>query len=251
MYSVNLKNVCLDYVIQTGSKSIKQSFIQSLKKCIRKKNAPTNQLFNTSYRALHDINLSLKSGDALGLLGRNGAGKSSLLRVLARIYTPNIGTAAISGKIANIFDIDLGMNPEATGYENIINLVVMRGGTTKYAQSLVPDVEAFTELGNFLHQPVRTYSSGMQLKLSFAVATAMPSEILLIDETIGVGDAHFMKKAEDRMHNMIKNSQVLVLTSHSNDIIRKFCNKVLVLEQGHVRYLGDVESGIAFYDGLL
>lgn len=248
MSSIKLQDVCLDYIIKTGSDSIKKSAIHLFKKSF--KNTLTSQLKvkNSSYRALNNINLEINKGDRIGLLGRNGAGKSTLLRVLARIYKPNVGTIEISGKISSLFDVNLGMNIEATGYENIVNLSIMRGLSKKVAYGMIKEIEEFTELGDFLNNPVRTYSAGMQMKLAFSVATAMPPEIMLIDEVIGVGDAHFMDKAIKRLEDMIEASHILVLTSHSNDIIRKFCNKVCVLNQGKIQYQGGVEDGIEFYE---
>ena len=247
MSSIELKNVCLDYIVKTGSDSIKKIAIHLCNKVLSKPDSAAT-IKNSSYRALNNINLSIRTGDRIGLLGRNGAGKSTLLRVLAKIYKPNSGSIKVDGTISSLFDVNLGMNPEATGYENIVNLSIMRGFSKKQTYSIINEIETFTELGDFLNSPVRTYSSGMQMKLSFAVATAFPPEIMLVDEVIGVGDAHFMEKATQRMENTIKSSQILVLTSHSNDLVRRFCNKALVLDRGEFKFFGDVDSGISFYE---
>lgn len=247
MSSIELTNVSLDYIIKTGSDSIKQTAVQLLNRAFNKPTNAQASIKNSSYRALNNINLTVNKGDRLGLLGQNGAGKSTLLRVLAKIYKPDLGTIKINGKISGLFDVNLGMNIEATGYENIINLAIMRGFSKKEAQGMIADIEIFTELGQFLNNPVKTYSSGMQMKLAFAVSTATPPEIMLIDEIIGVGDAHFMEKAIKRLSNIIEKSHVLVLTSHSNDIIRQFCNKVVVLERGEIKFAGSVDDGIKYY----
>ena len=249
MSSIELKNICLDYIIKTGSDSIKNSAIE-IAKCLlgkKKKNGST-QIRHSTYRALNNVSLTINKGDRVGLLGRNGAGKSTLLRVFARIYQPNTGLIKIDGCISSLFDVNLGMDEEATGYENIINLNIMRGLNSKQANSTIADIESFTELADFLHNPVRTYSSGMRMKLAFAVATAIPPEIILIDEIIGVGDAHFMHRAQQRMTNIIESSDILVLTSHSNDIIRRFCNKAIVLNAGEIQFIGDVAAGITYYE---
>lgn len=246
---IQLDNVSLDYLVKTGSDSIKKSIINCLNRYILINNSAPDVTKNSSYRALNNITLSFNTGDRIGLLGRNGSGKSTLLRVLAKIYKPTIGSVSVQGNLSNIFDVNLGMNVEATGYENIINLSVLRGLSKKEALNQLPSIEMFTELGPFLHQPVRTYSAGMQMKLAFSVATSASSNILLIDEIIGVGDAHFMDKAKKRLETHIEKSHILVLASHSTAIIRQFCNKVIVLNKGEVQFNGDVESGIRFYEG--
>lgn len=245
MTHIQLDNVNLDYIIKTGSESIKQTVMALLG---RRSASARRSVFNTSYRALTDITLSFCHGDRVGILGRNGAGKSTLLRVLGGIYAPTLGTVSVQGKVNCLFDMSAGMNPEATGYENIVHLAVLRGLKKKEANDIVEDVADFTELGQFLSQPVRTYSAGMQLKLTFGVATKTSADILLVDEVIGVGDAVFMKKATARIETMIRSSGILVLTSHSEDAIRQFCNKAIVLEQGHLIFSGGVDEAIAHYN---
>jgi len=141
----------------------------------------------------------------------------------------------------------LGINGEATGYENIVNLGILRGLTKKEAIDIIPDIESFTELGGFLKAPVRTYSTGMQMKLAFGVATAVSSDILLLDEIIGVGDAQFMKKAFMRMENAIAATNILVLTTHAEETIKKFCNKIILLEKGKVSFFGEIRDGLLAY----
>jgi ABC-2 type transport system ATP-binding protein/lipopolysaccharide transport system ATP-binding protein len=251
MSSIELNNVSLDYIIKTGSDSIKMTIVQLLNRAVKRPGSNRVSIKNSSYRALNNINLTINTGDRIGLLGRNGAGKSTLLRVLAKIYRPDHGTVKINGKISSLFDVNLGMNVEATGYENIINLAIMRGLSKKEAIAITEEIESFTELGNFLNSPVKTYSAGMQMKLAFAVSTAIAPEIMLIDEIIGAGDMHFMEKAMKRLENMIEKSQVLALTSHSTDIIKKFCNKVVVLERGEIKFIGAVDEGIEYYEQIM
>lgn len=243
MSSIELKDVSLDYLIKTGTASLKQTLL-SLVNPAKNKHISIN---NSKFRALNGINLNIQKGDRVGLLGQNGAGKSTLLRVIAKIYAPTSGSLHITGEISNLFDVNLGLNVEATGYENILNLGIMRGWSKQDAYSVVEDIESFTELGDFLKKPVCTYSTGMQMKLVFAVATARPPEIVLIDEIIGAGDARFMKKATQRIEDMVNQSHILVLTSHSNEIIKRFCNKVAILEKGKVIFFGDVTEGIETY----
>jgi lipopolysaccharide transport system ATP-binding protein len=248
MTTIELDNVCLDYIIKTGSDSIGKTAVYLAGRLLNvTANRPRKLINHSTYRALKNINLSLTIGDRVGLLGQNGAGKSTLLKVLAKIYRPNSGSIHIKGKIASVFDASLGINHDATGYENIINLGMMKGFSKKQTEQIIPDVENFTELGDFLQKPVSTFSTGMQMKLVFAVATAFYPEIMLIDEIIGVGDHHFIERAMSRLDNAIERSHILVLTSHSNDIIKRFCNKVIVMHQGEIQFMGDVEPGIEFY----
>ena len=247
MSCIELKNVCLDYLVKTGSESIKKTAIHIAQNVFKSSPAKKRPIGNTTYRALNNINFELKTGDRVGLIGRNGAGKSTLLKVLAKIYKPTCGSLEVNGRISSLFDINLGMNPEATGFENIIHFAIMKGFSKQNAKSIIGEIEAFTEMGDVLDRPFRTYSAGMQMKLAFAVATAIQHEIMLIDEIIGVGDSHFMKKATERLESMIDQSQVMVLTSHSNDIIKKFCNKVILLNSGVIEFIGDVNQGIEIY----
>lgn len=251
MSSIELTNVSLDYLLKTGTDSLKQTLFAICSNLFNPSNTKNQNISNSKFQALNGINLKINKGDRVGLLGRNGAGKSTLLRVIGKIYTPTTGSMHINGDISNLFDVNLGINVEATGYENIINLGIMRGWSKKDAYGITEDIEKFTELGDFLNHPVCTYSTGMQMKLAFAVATARPPEIVLIDEIIGAGDAHFMKKATLRIENMVDASHILVLTSHSNEIIRRFCNKVAILEKGKVIFFGDVEEGIKTYQASL
>jgi ABC-type polysaccharide/polyol phosphate transport system ATPase subunit len=197
--------------------------------------------------ALQDINLALSDGDRLGLIGRNGAGKSTLLRVIAGIYEPPIGRAWVEGSVASLTDIMMGMELEATGYDNIILRGVFLGMTVKQAEQKIPDVETFTELGEYLRLPLRTYSSGMMLRLAFAVTTAVRPDILIMDEMIGAGDAEFVAKARARLNDMISSSRILVLASHDMEIIRQFCNKAAFMENGRIVQLGPIADVVARY----
>jgi ABC-2 type transport system ATP-binding protein/lipopolysaccharide transport system ATP-binding protein len=250
--TMNLEGVSLDYLIKTGSDSLKQTVFHLCNGVLGRNIKEKKRLIkNDSFRALDGIDLQLQKGDRVGLLGKNGAGKSSLLRVMARIYKPSSGRIEVNGNISNLFDIHLGFNPEATGYENIINLGIMRGWNREQARSVVDEIEQFTELQHFLDKPVRTYSSGMHMKLAFAVATSTVSDILLIDEIIGVGDAQFMEKAQQRIMSLVNKVHILVLTSHSTEVIERFCNKVIVMDAGKIKYMGDCQSGIKFYQEMV
>jgi ABC-2 type transport system ATP-binding protein/lipopolysaccharide transport system ATP-binding protein len=197
--------------------------------------------------ALRDVSLSLVDGDRLGLIGHNGAGKSTLLRVLAGIYEPRSGRVRIMGSVATLTDITMGMNLDATGYENIVLRAVFLGLRVKEARQMIPDIEDFTELGEFLRLPMRTYSTGMMLRLAFAVTTAVMPEILIMDELIGAGDAAFAMKAAVRLDQMISHSRILVVASHDVETVRRFCNRAALMRTGRIVRLGSVDEVIAAY----
>lgn len=188
----------------------------------------------TLVTALKNVSFGLKDGDALGLIGHNGAGKSTLLRTMAGIYPPTTGTIERKGRVATVLEIGAGLEPELTGYENIINLAMMMGMNAQQAKELTPDIEEFTELGDFLQLPVRTYSSGMAMRLMFAVATSITPEILLIDEMFSTGDASFQEKGLDRIRKLIKASKIFVFASHDHELIRNYCNRLFLLEHGNL-----------------
>jgi ABC-type polysaccharide/polyol phosphate transport system ATPase subunit len=184
--------------------------------------------------ALDSVTLDLKDGDRVGLVGHNGSGKTTLLRTMAGIYRPAKGRLSVEGRVSSFFGLGAGVDPELSGYENIMRMSMLLGAKQAEAEARIPDIEEFTELGNFLSLPVRTYSAGMQTRLMFAVATGAHPEILLVDEVIGAGDAEFQAKARKRMNDFIEKSSIFVLASHSTELIRSFCNKICTLEHGRL-----------------
>ncbi|KJV05220.1 ABC transporter ATP-binding protein [Methylocucumis oryzae] len=185
--------------------------------------------------ALSDVNFTLRDGDSVGLIGHNGAGKSTLLRTMAGIYQPNIGLIHRTGKVATVLEMGAGMDVELSGYENIIRMGVLMGVSLSDIKSRIPDIEAFTQLGDFLQLPVRTYSSGMATRLMFAVATSVQPDILLVDEVFGTGDAEFQIKAKERMEALIKSVGIFVFASHNHDLIKQYCNRFFKLEHGQLQ----------------
>jgi ABC-2 type transport system ATP-binding protein/lipopolysaccharide transport system ATP-binding protein len=197
--------------------------------------------------ALRDINLDLKHGDRLGLVGHNGAGKSTLLRVLAGLYEPCAGEVEIAGHIAPLFDISLGMDPEATGFENIFLRGIFLGLSRREISEKVADIAEFTELGEYLSFPIRTYSAGMRIRLAFAVSTAIKPDIILLDEGIGAGDASFLEKAESRLEKFTSQAGIVVLASHSDFLIKKMCTTALLMDRGTVIAQGNVDDILLKY----
>jgi ABC-type polysaccharide/polyol phosphate transport system ATPase subunit len=200
-------------------------------------------------QALKNISLTLSDGDRLGLVGHNGAGKTSFLRVIAGVYPPRVGNVTVEGKISSFTDITLGMDAEATGWQNIIFRCVFLGLTFAEARALAPSIGEFSELGQYLDLPVRTYSSGMFVRLAFAISTAVQPDIVIMDEMIGAGDQSFIDKAQKRLAELLERARILVLASHSEPIIRAFCNKVLWLEKGQTKMLGSVDQVLSAYTG--
>jgi ABC-type polysaccharide/polyol phosphate transport system ATPase subunit len=191
----------------------------------------------TVITALKDVSFILKDGDSVGLIGHNGAGKSTLLRAMAGIYPPSQGAIIRQGKIATVLEIGAGLDPELSGYDNIINLGMMMGLSYRESKALTPDIEEFTELGDFLQLPVRTYSSGMTMRLMFAVATAVTPEILLLDEMFSTGDLGFKEKSQLRITKIIASSKIFVFASHDLSLIEKYCNRIFKLEHGQLAEL--------------
>lgn len=185
-------------------------------------------------RALDGISVRLDVGDRVGLIGHNGSGKSTLLKLLGGIYHPTSGTVSRSGVIGSLLDISLGMSPDATGRENIYLRGALQGMSRAEITRLIPGIIEFSELGDFIELPMRTYSSGMLLRLAFSVATVLSPDILLMDEWLAVGDEAFQAKAEERLHSVVSRTSILVIASHSAALIRNQCNRVLYLEHGRL-----------------
>jgi ABC-type polysaccharide/polyol phosphate transport system ATPase subunit len=198
-------------------------------------------------RALEDITLDLKDGDRLGLIGHNGAGKTTLLRVISSVYPPVSGKVEVFGRLASYTDMALGMDPEATGWQNIVFRCVFMGLTFAEAKALSPSIAEFSELGPYLDLPVRTYSSGMYLRLAFAITTAVLTDIVVMDEMIGAGDAQFVEKTQQRVGTLLGKARILVLASHSQQIIRDFCTTVAWLENGRIRMFGPAAEILPAY----
>jgi ABC-2 type transport system ATP-binding protein len=192
--------------------------------------------------ALKNVTFEAHDGDRIALVGDNGSGKSTLLRVASKVYPPTDGRITITGNISPMFDATLGMSMDATGLENIQIAGTIWGLTRAQIRNSVDDIAEFTELGDYLKVPVRTYSNGMMLRLAFAIATARDPEILLIDEIIGVGDAGFFEKAFARLHKLVQRSRILMVAAHQDDMLRRLCDKAIWLSHGKLMQFGDIEG---------
>ncbi len=183
-------------------------------------------------RALNGISFELRDGDRVGLIGHNGSGKSTLLRVLAGAYEPIGGSATIEGRVSSMLNIWLGMDYEATGYENIFIRAVIMGFKPREIMPMVDEIVRFSELGDYIDMPMRTYSSGMAMRLAFAISTCVSAEILLMDEWLSAGDAEFTGKAKQRLMDIVDQAKILVLASHDEKLIRSNCNMIMRLSHG-------------------
>lgn len=196
---------------------------------------------------LDDISFRLMSGERLGVIGANGAGKSTLLRVIAGIYAPTEGQVNVNGTVKGLFDVSLGMHPEATGLENICLRGLQMGLKMTRINELVEDVIAFSELQDDIDKPCDTYSTGMRLRLAVAISTMIAPDILLLDEWIGVGDANFRKKVKERMNSLVEKSLGLVIATHNTGLMRSLCTHGLVLAKGKIVFCGELDEAIDFY----
>ena len=193
-------------------------------------------------RALENVTLTFEHGDRVGLIGHNGAGKTTLLRVLAGAYEPTRGHVARNGRTSALFNISRGIDAESTGYENILMRGLFMGLRAGQVRERMDEIAEFTELDHYLSMPVYTYSSGMRLRLAFAICTSFDTEILLMDEWLSVGDKTFVSKAKKRLDRLVERAGVLVLASHNVALMKRICNKGVVLESGRVKAVGDIES---------
>lgn len=197
--------------------------------------------------ALREINLEINQGDRIAILGHNGSGKSTLLRVLSKIYEPTIGHVEIEGSISSLTDIFMGMDQENTGYQNIIMRCIFMGMTIKEAKSKVKEIIEFSELHDYIHLPMRTYSTGMYMRLALTIATSSIPDILIMDEMIGAGDSYFIKKAKQRTMDFIQKTKIMVISSHDINIVKELCNRVIWLEKGNIIADGGVKEVVKEY----
>jgi ABC-type polysaccharide/polyol phosphate transport system ATPase subunit len=198
-------------------------------------------------RALQDVSLQFKAGERVGIIGHNGAGKSTMLKVLAGIYPPTQGWRHVEGRISSLFDIALGFEADASGWENIQYRGFLQGETPRTIKSKMQPIADFSELGEFLNMPVRYYSAGMMVRLAFSIATAIEPEILLVDEVLSVGDMAFQEKARKRMREMMAKAELIVVVSHDLRSLAQLCDRAVWLDHGCVRMVGATAEVSAAY----
>ncbi|MEZ5782807.1 MAG: ABC transporter ATP-binding protein [Rhizobiaceae bacterium] len=244
MSSITLDSITVDIpILGAGTRSLKNSLISAATGGTLK----VRDGYKLSVRAVDGLSLELNHGDRLALIGHNGAGKSTLLRVMAGIYPPTEGSVRVEGRIAPIFDLGFGMDPDSNGWDNILLRGIALGLSLDEIRPAVQEIAEVSELGEFLDMPIRTYSAGMSARLAFAISTSVRADVLLIDEGIGAGDAAFLNKAKQRTNKLIEEAGLLVLASHSDQLIVDWCTQGLWLEHGKPRMIGPVEEVLWHY----
>ena len=246
MASIQFEHVCVDIpVYDASSRSLKNNMLAA---ATGGQIQPGTAGKRVTVRAISDLTVSFEHGARVGLIGHNGAGKSTLLRVVAGILEPTAGTLRVEGEVAAMFDIGFGMDPEATGWENIILRGMLIGYSRRDIERRKHEIGAATGLGSFLDMPLRTYSAGMHTRLAFAVSTSITPDVLLIDEGIGAGDAAFLAQAQARLESFIGEAGLLVIASHSAGLLRQWCTMGLWMEHGAVRLYDDIDTVLEVYE---
>ncbi len=244
MAIIALKDVSVQFpVYDSNTRSLKKNFLR----LATGGTVSEDNRKHVMVDALKQISFTLQDGDRVGLVGHNGSGKSTLLRLLAEIYEPTNGQLHIDGHITSLLDITHGIESDFTGSENIAMRGAMIGLTRKEIKEKTAEIAEFSGLGDYLALPLRTYSSGMRMRLGFAISTCIKPDILLIDEIFGVGDASFIDKAKQRMVSLLEQSSIVVMASHANALIENFCNKALWLEGGRIKFFGPTQVALERY----
>jgi lipopolysaccharide transport system ATP-binding protein len=240
MVEIDLDGVSLDFKVRRFKHlTLKEFLVRGLFQ------RATNPIIEV--HALKDVSLHVGEGERLGIIGHNGAGKSTMLKLLAGIYPPTRGTRTVRGRISSLFDITLGFEPDASGWENIDYRGYLQGETPRTIAAKKEQIAEFTELGEFLDMPVRYYSAGMMIRLAFAIATASEPEILIVDEVLSVGDLSFQQKASNRIRALMAQARLMVIVSHDLQSLQRLCTRVVWLDHGHVRRDGPPAETIAAY----
>ncbi len=231
MVTVRLEKVSIQYLAPKERK-------MSLKEYLLRHFLRSSTTRITKIEAIRNLSLEIQDGERVGIIGHNGAGKSTLLKLICGIYSPTTGKIQVEGRIADMLSLGLGQNPLASGWTNIELLSYFQGAKPKEVKRKIKEIGEFTELGEFLDFPVRTYSSGMLARLCFAVATSVDPEILVLDEFMAAGDLQFQKKAQDRLLSLIEKTRLLVFASHDLNLLKSCCNRIIWLKNGQLKYDG-------------
>jgi lipopolysaccharide transport system ATP-binding protein len=242
MAKIVASNVYVDFpVYGARSRSLKNTVLRAATGGVIARDAGDHVIV----RALSGVTFELNDGDRVGLVGHNGSGKSTLLRVLAGAYEPIQGSVMVEGRVASMLNVWLGMDVEATGYENISMRAIIMGFRPREIAPLVDEIVAFSELGEYIDMPMRTYSSGMAMRLAFAISACISADILLMDEWLSIGDAEFSTKAAARLAKLVGKAKILVLASHDETLIRSHCNRLLRLSHGQLSKLEDLHANVS------
>lgn len=247
MVSISVRNLSLRYPVVVRRKSLRQELTAVFSRHVTNQNSDSQSPI-VMVDALEDLSFKIVEGERVGLIGPNGAGKSSLLKVLGGIYQPSFGKIEVQGKTESLVDIGFGIDPEVSGIENIRFVLQLIGTFGEELEEAAADIAEFTELEDRLLLPVKTYSSGMSTRLSFSISTAMNPEILLIDEVIGTGDASFYQKAKARVERLRDTTKIMFLATHSDSLIKDWCNRVFWLENGRIIMDGSTDDVLSAYN---
>ena len=248
MSFLRLRDVSVEFPIYQGSsRSLKKVLLASS----TRGNLGRDAADRINVRALSGVSLEITDGDRFALLGLNGAGKTTLLKVLAGVYEPTRGKFVASGRVSSLLDIQVGLNGDATGHENIILRGMYMGIHPREMRARAAAVAEFTELGDYLGMPVRTYSAGMMIRLAFAISTCIAPDILIMDEWLSAGDAHFLEKAQRRVEEFVRASSILVLASHSLELVERWCNRGILLHHGRVLAVGPLAETVEAFRRLI
>jgi ABC-type polysaccharide/polyol phosphate transport system ATPase subunit len=242
--TISLKNISLHFPIFNAHKfSLRNTIVNKLGGEL------ANEGSLKMVEALKNISFEAHVGDRIGLLGHNGSGKSTLMRTIAGIYTPVSGSLKVAGTISTLFGTSVGVNDEMTGDENLFLGALIFGKSYRKAKESMDSLREFTELGDYLNLPLRTYSEGMKMRVGFAVATNFEPDILLIDEIFGAGDKDFAIKSQKRIENLIERSNTFLFATHNDELIKKFCNKAILMSHGELKAFGKVKEVLEMYNG--
>ena len=242
--AVQLSNITKEFKLSKITNLGFKSFLLNLKSNIL-------LLRNNKITVLKNINLTIRKGEVVGIIGKNGSGKSTLLSIIAGTIKPNTGRVYVNGTLFPLLELGAGFHPELTGIENIILNGLLLGLRKKEILSKLEEIKNFSGLGEFLYQPIRTYSSGMISRLAFSLAANIKPEILLIDEILAVGDIEFQKKCRKKLLEFKKSGVTIILVSHNESDIKSLCDRLVILNNGEITYDGEVDSGLSFYKELI
>jgi ABC-type polysaccharide/polyol phosphate transport system ATPase subunit len=241
MVYMELDDVSLHFKVRRRSVTTLKEYL--VKQMFRKSVNPMMEV-----RALDHVSVRFHPKERYGIIGHNGAGKSTLLRLLGGIYPPTSGKRIVEGRISSLFDLSLGFQMEATGWENIAIRGYLQGETPASIQSKIQEIAEFTELGDFLEMPIRHYSPGMLVRLGFSVATAIKPEILLVDEILSAGDMAFQTKAKNRMKQLLDQAHMIVIVSHDMDTLADLCTRLIWMDHGRLHQIGETEAVLEAYN---